>query len=977
MIATNRPLPAAPASLAVLVAVLLLAGPLASAAEAPAAPPASGTSGGATPVAPPPLTGIEADAAGSIFVTPAHPERPAVLAISEDGELLREWARPRPIPLEITDVDSAGRPMALDTATATVFVFDAAGGNGAPRMVELTTIEGLDPRSLAPFVRAAKDGTLVLPTVEGNAVVRIDAAGKATTLRLQGATAPVGDFDVADDGRMALLDPRGRRVRLYDAGGKPTAEVDLSKAGAADGIYARVRFVPGSGEFWVLELPAKEPVKGQPAAAVILFDDGGKKERRVERVGGTPLGPVAGIAAVKDGVWLGALDGVVQRLDRRGKSKARFDASPAPPGIAWSEKRRLEALARLPANADVGELIAALAVHRGKPLEAAIWEALTVAGKAAAPPMIEATARGTHDETALAIFFVKTRPATLDAMRGAFAHAAPKVRLAAVAALRDPAITGFDAELEAATRDADAEVRAGALVVAARGGDPKKVLPLFLARLDDENDEVSQFAVQMLGTRLPDVVGELAAIVKDGKAGKRKREMASRALLLEFPGGERLPDLEPGQRAPLRALAASTQVPVQRVGALALAVHGDDAAPAAIEKAWPQLTPEQKQLALTSWSPHTGDAGAKVLIALLGREKNEALRPLIYDGLAAHGTGAARAYLMKTATTPGGKAADRALALVRVQRRLSDAQIATIASELAKADPVLRGAILQVVAERGVEEAAPAVAALAKDGNEQLRREAFLALYRLGSAAGVAAAVARLEAGKADEVDLSYMAAVGGIPEGAKPRLREMAKATGPSAILAAEALARSGDATGVDRLVDRAKADQYGQGARDGSLIGAIAGLGDAGRAVASSLLKENNPATREDGALALAVLGGEEACREVRAWGGTPRVDGVSVPAAFFAVAACGDVEGAVKLYVRIAQSGRRDDPAFTTVEPRAFAALLAEMLRQPDFRTKAEPVLRAAGALPDPVRNAVAQFVGQDLHPDVAVPAMKHLF
>lgn len=944
-----------PAALAALSVLLLAAGP-------------------AVPERGPSLTGISTGASGNLLVSPLPDAPPGVLEITADGDLARTWPSPDGEPIEVVDADPTGRPIVLNARDARIHVLGEAG---IAHTVFLATLKGIDPRGLAPFIRSGPGGTVAAPMADGSAFIRIPVGGgDITTVKLAGTPAPVADFDVADDGRVAILDGNGKRLRLYGADGSGPQDIALGESG----FFAIVRFVPGSNETWVLELPeTPDPDPSKPAAALLAFDAKGKRIRRLDRTtDGKALESTAGIAPYKDGVWLASLSGEARRVDAKGAMTARFDVRPAPRGLDWAAKRRLEKLARGGGDtAPLQDVIDAIAVLGGAGGDGrrgdALWERLAVEAAAAAPLAVKATEKGTWESPDLATFFVKTKPGTRATIASSFKSESRAVRLAAVAVLRDPAITGFDAELAAATKDTDPEIRAATLVIYSRNRWSAAAIPLLIARLDDAEPEVATFASQILGSRLDETVDALAKVVRDAKASKRQREAASRTLLLDFQGGNQVPPLAPGKRAPLRALTQSTEAAVRKLGALALVVHADPQGPAALEKTWSSLDTDQKRLALLAWSPATGDAGANALIRILSKDKNQDLRTPLFDALARHTTGVSRAHLMKLATTPGGDELDRALAIERVQRRLSDAQIVTLSKELPQTGGILRRTILRLVAARGVTDAAPQLGAVARTDAE--RAEAFGALYRLGSTAGVPAALARVAAGTATaDVELSYLAAVGGIPDDAKPTFREMAAGTGRSAILASEALARSGDAAGLQRLVDAAKTDRYGAGVRDGSIVGALAALKDEGRKAATPLLADGNAATREDAALVLALIGGD-ACADVKAWGASARTTGVSVPAAFYAIAACGDAEGAAKAFKMAAE--RRGDPSAATANPEAFANLLSEILRQPDFREKSEPVLAAVRLLPQPVVQAVAQSLQLELHPAVAVPAMKYVF
>lgn len=929
--------------------------------------------GPAAPARDPSLTGLSTGASGNLLVSPLPDAPPGVLDITADGGLARTWPAPEGEPIEVVDADPSGRPIVLNARDARIHVL---GDAAIAHTVFLATLKGVDARALAPFIRSGPGGTVMVPMADGSAVVRIPAAGgDPATIKLAGTPAPIADFDVADDGRIAILDGNGKRLRLYGADGSGPQDVPLG----GTGFFAVVRFVPGTNETWVLELPEKpDPDPAKPAAALLAFDGKGKRIRRLDRTtDGKALEPTAGIAPFGGGIWLASLTGEARRLDSKGALVARFDVRPAPRGIDWAGKRRLEKLARAAEGAPLQDVIDAIAVLGGAGRDGgrgdALWERLAVEAAAAAPLVVKATEKGTWESPDLATFFVKTKPGTRSTIASSFKSESREVRLAAVAVLRDPSITGFDAELAAATKDPDPEIRAATLVIYSRNRWSPEAIPLLIPRLDDAEPEVATFAAQVLGSRLDQTVDALAKVIRDPKSSKRLRDQASRTVLLDFEGGHQVPPLSPGKRTSLRALVQSAEAPVRKLGALALVVHADEQAPAALEKVWSSLDVDQKRLAMLAWSPVTEDKGASALIRILGKDKNQDLRATIFDALARHTTGVSRAHLLKLATTPGGEELDRALAIERVQRRLSDAQIVTLSKELPQTGGILRRTILRLIAARGVTEAAPQLGAVARTDAE--RAEAFGALYRLGSTAGVPAALARVAAGTATaEVELSYLAAVGGLPDDAKPKFREMANGTGKSAILAAEALARSGDATGLQRLVDAAKTDRYGAGVRDGSLVGALAALKDEGRKAVLPLLADGNAATREDAALVLALIGGD-ACANVKSWGASARTTGVSVPAAFYAIAACGDAEGAAKAF-KIATE-RRGDPSAATANPEAFASLLSEILRQPDFRDKSEPVLAAVRTLPQPVVQAVGQSLQLELHPAVAVPAMKYVF
>ena len=239
------------------------------------------------------------------------------------------------------------------------------------------------------------------------------------------------------------------------------------------------------------------------------------------------------------------------------------------------------------------------------------------------------------------------------------------------------------------------------------------------------------------------------------------------------------------------------------------------------------------------------------------------MRALLMRALHRNGGVTAKSWLVKTATSPGVEN-DRIVTIDLAKRRLSDDQIVALANELPKAGADLRRAILRLIADRAVGSAAGKVAALTND--EKIGPDAYVTLYRLGSKEGVKPALARVRANTARDVELSYLASVGGLPADAQPAFEEMAKGGNDRALLAAEALARSGNAAGLGVIVDHVKADRYGT-LRDGALPGSLAALGPAGRAAANALLADSNPATREDAALTLAIQGGD-ACRDLVDW-------------------------------------------------------------------------------------------------------------
>src|SRR5207302_9129979 len=99
----------------------------------------------------------------------------------------------------------------------------------------------------------------------------------------------------------------------------------------------------------------------------------------------------------------------------------------------------------------------------------------------------------------------------------------------------------------------------------------------------------------------------------------------------------------------------------------------------------------------------------------------------------------------------------------------------SLAGELPTAGTELRKSILGIAGARGVTEAAPAIAALAATSDPS-RKDAFTALYEIGSNAGVPVAIKRINDGSGTaEIELTYLAAVGGVPPDAKAKLRELA----------------------------------------------------------------------------------------------------------------------------------------------------------------------------------------------------------
>ncbi len=932
-----------------------------------------GTTAG-TEIASPPkpaLSGIAAGPDGALFVSPA-PGEPAVI---HELDLTGAPGRSFPIPggrfVQVADVDVAGRPVCIEPESGRLFVL---GESNPVSTIRLADLPGFDPRAVSPLVRAAPDGELATITLDGTKVLRIPPVGAPRVVPLADRGAgPAADFDVATDGRFAVLGAQTDRLWLYDANGRRISETAAVSDARPDNVPAAVRFSPDGTELWVLELPPPEDPDRQ-TVALQRYDATLKRLSRLERLGdGSPIPPVAGFALTVDGAWLADLDGEAWRIDRAGAVRARFNAAPPPPGMSWDDKRRLERIAAAPQGAPLAEVVGALAATRARRNTDQLWERLTADTAASAPLLRDAVAARTLDGPVFATFLATGWPATRDRLAAALKDPSQEVRNAAVAVLRSPAVTGFDAELAAATNDPAPPVRASALVVLTRNRWTPAALPLLRKRLSDADPAVAELAAGLLAQRLPETVSTLAAVVKETTAKERTRVLAARAILLDLPDVRGLPPLPADARGPLRSLAQSADAKIRRVGALALVVHRDPSAPAAIERAWSGLPDDQKRVALEAWSPELGPTAGPALERLLAKEKNRALRDGLLRALSV--SAGSRATLIRIATAKGDER-DRVVALELAARRLSDEQIAGLGGELPTAGPDLRKAIARLIAARGVDTAAPALAGLATSDADRI--EALAALLRLGNAAAAATASERVLARAADaDTALAYLATVGGVPADALPRFREIARDRGPDAVPAAEALARSGDVDAIPVLVEASRADGSAAGPqRDAALPGALAAAGEAGRVAARSLLAEKAAAAREVGVLALALKGGD-ACREVVAWGTGRGADGVVTPSAFYALAACDDVRGAVELYRTRAESTATGDVGPRTAQPPVFAALLALLLNHPDFRPKAEPVLDAVSQLPRPVVEQVARAIAGDLHPAVAVPAVKFVF
>jgi len=921
---------------------------------------------------PPALTGLAATASGNVLVSPAPGTGKAVLEIAPDGSLVRTWPLPAGS-IEVTDADAQGRPICVDPRLGKVFVL---GADKPAKEIALVDIKLADVKALAPLARTAPNGAIYVPALDGTFVLVL-GEGEPRTMRM-GAPFPLTDFDVAPDGRLALLDSVSGKLRLHAAEGSSLGEVSLAGPGSpAAAFFALARYAP-NGEIWVLELPSPEmvPQPGEAAAALLRLDAKGKRLARMDKhPGGGEIEAIAGFSAVDDGIWGASLDGTIRRIAKDGKLTASFDGTPAPPGIDWAEKRRLEKVALAPDAASMADVLGALAVTRGRKDGGRLFEKLRTDTKVSVPLVSAAVAKDQVDGGLLATLIAANWPETKDALVAGLKDPSPLVRAATVAVFRAPAVTGYDAELAAATKDTDRQVRGSALLVIRLQRWSLQTMPLAVARLSDEDPDVQLLAASVLAERLALTVGAVANVVKDPKANDATRTIAARTLIMDVPGGERLDPLPAEKRAPLKSLLQSPDVKIQRIGALALIVHGDDAGPAAIEKAWAKMETSHKRLAMAAWPPSAGDPGAEVLSRILVKEKNQDLKPEVLQALARTSGGAARRKLLDLATKPGGDERDRAVAVGLAARKFSEDQIGKLADELPSVGSELRHSIIELCAVRGVASAGPKIAALAINAAD--RQTAFVALYRMGSKDGVKSALVNIAGGQATpDVEYGYLAAVGGIPEEARSAFRELATGKGVLAPLAAEALARSGDAYGLATLVTAAKADRYGQN-RDGAIAGALAALGAEGRKAAEPLLQDSNAATRENAALALALQGGD-ACKDLGSWGRSTGTAGISVPTAFFALASCGEITAAHELYRRSLEAARQNgDPVFQTAVPETFAALLAKMFRQPDFRPKADSVLGAVSGLPKPVVQAVAQALSSDLHPDVAGAAMKHVF
>src|SRR5439155_15660657 len=131
-----------------------------------------------------------------------------------------------------------------------------------------------------------------------------------------------------------------------------------------------------------------------------------------------PLGSVAGIAPAKDGLWLASLDGEARRIDAHGALLARFDATPAPRGVDWNEKKRLVEVAAHPEAAPLADVVAALGVGRHKGADL-LWARIEGASKEAAPLVLEAVVKGRLDGGTLAEMFRRTMPETRETFAAA------------------------------------------------------------------------------------------------------------------------------------------------------------------------------------------------------------------------------------------------------------------------------------------------------------------------------------------------------------------------------------------------------------------------------------------------------------------------------------------------------------------------------------------------------------------------------
>src|SRR4051812_20789268 len=181
------------------------------------APPAAAGDAPRAPAVEPAVSGICANPAGNLLVTPPPGGTPAVLELSKDGTLVKSWAYPDGAPLEVSDSDPSGRPILLDAGDGRVLVLDASKAEPAATL-SLKSIAG-EGKSLAPLVRAAPDGGVLIPLADGTAVLHVSLAGESKKIPLAGTPAGVGDFDAAEDGKLAILDPQARTIHLYAADG--------------------------------------------------------------------------------------------------------------------------------------------------------------------------------------------------------------------------------------------------------------------------------------------------------------------------------------------------------------------------------------------------------------------------------------------------------------------------------------------------------------------------------------------------------------------------------------------------------------------------------------------------------------------------------------------------------------------------------------------------------------------------------------
>jgi HEAT repeat protein len=262
--------------------------------------------------------------------------------------------------------------------------------------------------------------------------------------------------------------------------------------------------------------------------------------------------------------------------------------------------------------------------------------------------------------------------------------------------------------------------------------------------------------------------------------------------------------------------------PELRRGAISLMTmaKGQDATRAFAEML-PSLPPDTQELVVRALGDR-GDAAAAQAIAAATKSPDEMVRIAAVEALGSVGDASAVRVLAEAAAVADGR--EKLVARASLARLRADDTDATLIRSIGSGDAKVQAEIIHALAVRNVTEAKGGLLKAARDDNEEVRREAILALGKLGSESEldelVALAVRPKDAKDRSPIEQAIntvftrvedkgdqarpvLAALAGAPTDAKPTLlRLLSRPATPRALQAVRAALKDTNAEVVDAAV-------------------------------------------------------------------------------------------------------------------------------------------------------------------------------